>query len=191
MAQYYAIRHSDDGELYHYGVKGMRWGHRKASQPQLSTSRIREKYDSAKSDYKNAKKEYNRAFNKSYNYTNRHPIGQFVSKKISAESDKRWEDAVNKADNLRTKKSEYKQIKSERKKAIKSTYKDMQKKASFGEKFMYNDATRKKAAKYVVDNDMSMAEASKRAKSDAKKNTAIILAAYGAVTVSSLYAMRK
>ncbi len=51
---------------------------------------------------------------------------------------------------------------------------------------MYNNATRKKAAKYVVDNDMSVAEATKKAKGDAWRNTAAFMAAYGAVTLGTM-----
>ena len=51
---------------------------------------------------------------------------------------------------------------------------------------VYNDATRKKAAKYVVDKNMSVADATKKAKGDAWRNTAAMLAVYGAVTVYGL-----
>lgn len=190
MAQYYAVRsdHEND-ELYHYGIKGMKWGVRKA-QPKLATSEIRGKYDSAKADYKSAKKSYSKAYDKAYNYSARHPIGQFVNKKKAAESDRRWDDAYDKANSVEKARLNYKQAKTERKQAINDTYRDMQKKATLGEKLTYNNATRKKAAKYIVDHDMSMAEANKRAKSDAIRNTSVILAAYGALAVSALYRSR-
>ena len=86
---------------------------------------------------------------------------------------------------------QYKQAKQERKQQIKDTYKKIDRNASFGERFVYNDATRKKAAKYVVDNNMSMKEANDRAKSDAKRNTALLLGAYGVVTIGTLYANSK
>ena len=176
-------------ELYHYGVKGMKWGVRRAQK--LETSDTRKRYDSAKSDYRDAKKAYNKSYNKAHNYSSLHPIGQFVSKKQRAESDRRWEDAVGKADNLIKTKKAYKEAKADRKDAIDKTHNEFNKKASFGEKFMYNDATRKKAAKYVVDNNMSMSEASKRAKSDANRNTALVIGAMAAVTVGQLYAQSR
>lgn len=172
-------------ELYHYGVKGMKWGHRKAQPLQVSDTRKR--FDSAKADFKSARKDYNKAYNKAYNYSSRRPISQFVSKKISNEADKRWIDAHDKGAEFHEARQKYKQAKQERKQQIKDTYKKIDRNASFGERFVYNDATRKKAAKYVVDNNMSMKEANDRAKSDAKKNTAAILGVYGAVAVASLY----
>lgn len=129
MNNYIITRASDTNELYHHGVKGMKWGHRKI----LPTSSLRNQVDSAKTDYKKAKLE--------------------------------------------------------RKQQIKNTYKSLNKNASLGEKLTYNNATRKKAAKYVVDNDMTVEQAKARANKDAIRNTGAILAAYGTVAAVSLYKM--
>ena len=171
--------------LAHYGVKGMKWGVRRAQQ--LPTSDTRKRLDTAKADYKSARKAFNKSYNKAYNYSSRHMIGQFVNKKKSAEADRRWDDADKKSRELDSAVKEYKQAKKDRKTAIKNTYKDIQKNTSLREKITYNDATRMKAAKYMVDNNMSMKDATARANSDAKKNTAVILGAYGAVAAASLY----
>ena len=88
-------------------------------------------------------------------------------------------------DQLNSAKSAYKSAKRERKNAIKDTYKGINKNTSFYEKVMFNDATRKKAAKYVVDNDMSVSEATAKAKGDAVRNTAILLAACGSISVAN------
>ena len=74
-----------DGELYHHGVKGMKWGHRKAP----SEVAI------ARKAYKKANKEYNRAFNKAYNRSSA-ALSSF--KKHRQANDARWEDVVNKAE---------------------------------------------------------------------------------------------
>lgn len=163
-------------ELMHYGVKGMKWGVRRA-RPQTAV-------DSARANYKTAKKEYNKSFNKAYN---RAVAAYSPVKKHQQANEKRWEDAANKAEKLKEAKTEYKKAKTERKAQIKSTYKDIKKSASLGEKIIYNSATRKKAAQYVVDNGMSLKEANAKAKTVAKRNTAAFLAAYGALTVGSLY----
>lgn len=173
-----------DYELYHHGVKGMKWGVRKKRE--TPTSDIRKRYDAAKEDVKSSKKAYNKAYSKAHNYSARHPIGQFISKKKSTESDKRWNDAINKADKLNTAKSAYKQAKSDRKTAIENAYRDINKQTKIGAKILYNNATRKAAAKYVVDNNMSIQDATKRANSEAKRNTAILVGAFGAYTVASL-----
>ena len=105
---YYVIRETNlNDELYHYGVPGMKWGVRKA-RPISPTQKV---YNSAKADYKSAKKDYNKAYRKAYGYSSRHAISQFVSKKASKESDNRWYDAADKAKKLNTAKAKYKKAK--------------------------------------------------------------------------------
>lgn len=168
-----------DGELYHYGVKGMKWGKRKAS---YETSDIRKRYDQAKANKKAANKTYNKAYNK---YAN-NPLNAFTKK-----GTERWNDVLDKAKTANKADQQYKQAKKARKQAIKSTARDLERKASFSDKMLYNSATRKKAAKYVVDNNMSVAEATKKAKGDAWKNTAAFVAAYGAVAIGAAIASSK
>ena len=162
----------EDDYLEHFGVKGMKWGVRK------------QKVLNAKSEYKKARKAYNKSYNKAYNYSANHPYSQFVTKRGRAESENRWEQASSDADRYNSAKSAYKNAKRERKNAIKDTYKGINKNASFYEKVMFDNATRKRAAKYVVDNDMSVSEATAKAKGDAVRNTAILLAACGSIRVA-------
>lgn len=90
-------------ELMHHGVKGMKWGHRKKYYESNGVSEKR----AAK---KQAAKEYNKAYNSAYNYSSRHPIKQLYGKG-KAESDRRWDDAINKADAYNKAKSDYKNAK--------------------------------------------------------------------------------
>lgn len=122
MGEYYVIRKSENTELYHHGVKGMKWGVRRFQKKDGSlTSAGAKRYSTVgddelkvkKQEYKSAKKEYNKAYNKAYNYSARHPISQFASKKRIDESDKRWEDATEKAKTANAKQQEYKQAKKE------------------------------------------------------------------------------
>lgn len=163
----------EDDYLEHFGVKGMKWGVRK------------QKVLNAKSEYKKARKAYNKSYNKAYNYSANHLYSQFATKKGKAESENRWDQAISDANRYNSAKSAYKSAKRERKNAIKDTYKDINKNTSFYEKVMFNDATRKKAAKYVVDNDMSVSEATAKANGDAVRNTAILLAACGSINVAN------
>lgn len=179
------VKNHED-ELYHYGVLGMKWGKRKA-QPVSST---RKNYDGAKKAYKTANKEYSKAYNKAYRYSSNHLISQFSSKKRSQISDSNWNDVYDKAKKANQAKNAYKKAKNARKTAIKKQYEDLNKKASLGEKLVYNNATRKKAAKYIVDNNMSVKDATKKAKGDAFRNTAIFVAGYGAVSYAALKSMR-
>lgn len=101
MSEVYLV-HKD--ELYHHGVKGMKWGHRK---------KYPESVSNARAAYKSAKKEYNRAYNKAYNYSSTHAISQYTNKKRRAESDRRWGDAYDKAKTANDAKTAYKQAKKE------------------------------------------------------------------------------
>jgi hypothetical protein len=86
-----------NGELYHHGVKGMKWGVRK-SDPR--TKEIQEK----RVAYKKARQEYNRSFNKAS------ARGRAAWSPIKRRRDanlKRWEDASDKAKKLETAKKEY------------------------------------------------------------------------------------
>lgn len=88
-------------------------------------------------------------------------------------------------------KAQYKQAKAERKSKINSVYRDITKNSTTGEKLIYNNATRRKAAKYVVDQNMSMQDAKNKANADARRNTAIYLGAIGAYTLANLYAANR
>lgn len=167
----------NNDELYHYGVKGMKWGVRK----KLPTSDIRNTYDRTKKE----KKAANRAYSKAFNKASANPLNSVTKK-----GDKLWNDAYDKAEAANRADAAYKKAKAERKQQIVKTTNELRKNATRADKLVYNDATRKLAAKYVVDNDMSIEEATKKAKGDAWRNTAVFVGAYGAIAVATLYANR-
>lgn len=182
MNNYIITRASDTNELYHHGVKGMKWGHRKS----LPTSSLRNQFDSTKTTYKNAKKAYNKSFDDAYKHR---AAAYSFSKERRKANDARWAKTLVDANKLNSAKTDYKKVKVERKQKIKDTYKSLNKSASLSEKLTYNNATRKKAAKYVVDNGMTVEQAKSRANKDAIRNTGAILATYGTVAAVSLYKM--
>ena len=85
-------------ELMHYGVKGMKWGVRKARQEYG-------KLDTLKGQYKHAKKAYNRSFNYAQNNS---PKSSRISRVKRAENDARWEDVTRDKARLKTAKADYK-----------------------------------------------------------------------------------
>lgn len=173
-------------ELAHYGVPGMKWGHRKA----LPKSDTRKRYDSTKKDYKEARKAYNKSYNRAYSYSQRHPISQWVGKKAKAESDRRWDKAIDDAVKQKKARDKYKSAKRARKNRINSTYQRLQRDASFKDRMLYNDATRKKAAKYMVDNNMKLKDARQKANKEAIRNTAVIVSALAGYSAYQLYKSR-
>lgn len=101
------VYETGDNTLMHYGVKGMRWGHRKASDNTLAKKAV----------YKQAKKDFNKAYNKA----DARAIAAFSpSKKHRQANDDRWQDAFDKGNAFNKAKQEYKQAKAADKKAYKA-----------------------------------------------------------------------
>lgn len=88
-------------ELQHYGVKGMKWGVRKAQKEYAELDR-------RKAAYKKAKQDYNTAYNKAYN---RSAGALSPFKKHRQNAEKRWQDAATKAEKLNAAEKAYKEQK--------------------------------------------------------------------------------
>lgn len=70
---------------------------------------------------------------------------------------------------------------------IDDAYEKIKSESSLGNRLLYNDATRRKAAKIVVDNkNISYKDAMSQAKKEAWRNAGIAIAAYGAITLASI-----
>ena len=88
-------------ELYHYGVKGMKWGVRKKNY-----SADKQNLMDKRKTMRTANREYSRSFNKAY-----YRSGIYITKKGRLADAKRWNDAYDKAVAANKARSEYKQAK--------------------------------------------------------------------------------
>lgn len=135
MTNYY------NDELYHFGVKGMRWGHRKAqyntSNGNVASAKVRMK--NAKQAYKTANKAYGKSFNKAARYSSNHFITQNFGKG-KQKSNALWNDAYDKGSAADKAKAAYKQSKKDYKAEKKAAANTPEAKAARKEKM-------KKAAK--------------------------------------------
>lgn len=165
------MQHYND--LNHTGVPGMRWGHRKAE----STSSIKRRFEETKTEKKSVNKEYSKSFNK---YAN-NPLNAVTKK-----GNERWNKVLDLAEKANQADKNFKIAKTERKAAINTKTNEINKQTSVGEKLLFNNATRKLAAKYVVDHDMPLSEATKKSHAVAIRNTAAFMAVYGGIMVAVL-----
>lgn len=155
-------------ELYHYGVPGMRWGQRKSNYSS-SYNNLR----TAKSNKRRANHQYSKSFNKAY----------YIGTK------KNWKKAAEDAHHANKAKAQYKTAKKKYKQEVNKNYSKIDRQTTMRDRYMYNDATRKKAAKYMTKyKNMSVAEATKKAKGNAWKNTAIFMAAAGGLAAAKYVA---
>jgi hypothetical protein len=156
--------------LMHHGILGMKWGVRKAK----PVSQIRSEYDSAKSAKKRAWKSYSKAYDKAWN----RPFSGYTKS-----GRKLWDKAYTQVNRYNKEASRYKTAKENRRTALKTATGKVRKNSSLGEKLIFNSATRDRAAKYMVDNDMSLKDAKHKATSDAIRNTGLLAAGLGAYYV--------
>lgn len=100
-------------ELYHYGVKGMKWGVRKKYYSAATAANLTKK----KRAYYDANKAYNRSFNNAYyrSVASLSPV-----KKHRKANEDRWVDAYNKAQALNKAQKEYKSAKGKARQEVKS-----------------------------------------------------------------------
>lgn len=196
-------------ELMHYGVKGMRWGHRKSRaelEKQAGTFRASNgmKVAPAKNAFVRtmrnvaAKRGVNEATRALYRASNKKKYADTLTNRLdTAKGEQRM---LKESQALREYNAHIKDLKrgtgnkhlnkAVRNNKIDDAYEKVQTASTRKDRLIYNDATRKKAAKYVVDNNMSVADATKKAKGDAWRNTAAFLAVYGVATGAALYKNR-
>lgn len=187
---------NNEEHLEHHGIRGQKWGIRRFQNKDGSLtprgksrygeeSDVSKKLNSAKADKRAANKEYNKSFNKAYNKSSN--LINHLTKKGRNEIDDAWQDASKKADNYISKNNSYKEAKKAFKDEYKKNLQEVRENVTLKDKVIYNDATRRRAAKLMTKyKDMDYNKAAEAAKTEAKRNTAIALAAYGAITLASI-----
>lgn len=204
----YNYNYSED-YLMHYGVKGMKWGHRKSrAELEKEAGTFRASNGMKVAPSKNAyvrtmrKVAANRGVEKLSNATYRSDV-----KRKHADTLTNRENAVKGEKQMRKESQALREYnahikdlkkgtgskhldKAVRKNKIDDAYEKVQTSSKRLDRALFSDATRKKAAKYMVDNNMSMKEANKKAKKVAVRNSAVLLGAYGALTMAELYKNR-
>lgn len=195
--------------LMHYGIKGMKWGHRKSrTELEREAGTFRASNGMKVAPSKNAyvrtmrKVAANRGVEKLSNATYRAGV-----KKLHADTMTNREHAVKGEKQIRKESQALREYnahikdlkkgtgskhldKAVRKNKIDDAYEKVQTSSKRLDRAFFSDGTRKKAAKYIVDNNMSMKDANKKARKEAVRNTAIFLGAYGAMTYAQLRNMR-
>ena len=173
-------------ELYHYGVLGMKWGHKKRYKATLAdaklaykkrNSSIQKRYDIGMADIE---KNYKRGQMLSDKDQKRELDLDDMARRDWAKSKAIYKDAKRKA------KYDYKTNVAKTKDAYKNNYKQLKSESDALDKLVFNSATRARAAKYMTQNNMTMSEAKKRARKDAVKNTATTLAVIGGLSLVQL-----
>lgn len=173
-------------ELYHHGVKGMKWGVRRKNSQK---SDLRRRLDSAKSDSKTASKTFSKSYGEAYG-KRIDAVSPFKNRRAANKA--RWQKAESDYAKKKEARSTYKKLKEERKSKLKETYKKLDQNTSKKEKLWYDNTVRYKASKYVVDNNMTVKEANQRAKKEYNRNAVLsYVAVFSAVAVSSVYKANK
>lgn len=180
--------------LQHHGVKGMKWGVRK----KYEKSAIRREYDNKKYNMRSKRTKSTNALldsilatNAANEYQEQYPLHSYFGKQAGVrgrtylklrDEERKAKDRYDNANlNYRKAQKGFKSAAKKRRNEIRKTNKRIRSSS----KLRISTPITKKAAKYVVDNNMSIHDAKKRAiRNSAVQSTAIILAGVGGMAAA-------
>lgn len=155
-------------DIEHHGVKGMKWGKRKARYDNISTNgskkrayeAAQKKLAAAKANKKMENKEYDKAYSRAYNSSARHPITQWTGGKNQKKVDANWDAAIEKAKSSEKANRQYKAAKKAAKAAKKMAKVEMKAvKQKYREQYMKGKSAVGKVLAKLTDGDRIYADA--------------------------------
>ena len=165
-------------ELYHFGIPGMKWGVRRAYHQDLINAK-----------YRHQNRLASIANKKNINNLKTKDKKTWYQNAAKARNEKQKSKIQYKTDKLNAK-IKYKKDWNSIKNNYKANLQNIKENRNMADKLIYNSATGKRAARYMTIEKMSMADAKKRAKKDAVRNTAIALGVIGAYSVGEYLRMK-
>lgn len=201
-------RKIDEDELYHYGVKGMKWGRRKSrAEAEREAGMYRTSRGTKIAPAKNAyvrtlrNLSANRAVEAISKGSTRNGGRHLATAENIIKGAKLEQRIAKDSRDMREYNAHIKDLrrgtgtkhldKAIRKNKIDEAREKVDTSTTKLEAAFFGDATRRKAAKYMVDKNMSLKDAKKKANKEAIRNTAILLGAYGGLTIAQMYAEQK
>ena len=143
----------NNNEIYHYGVPGMKWGHRKEVPVTNSVSAARSRMQKAKNNKKLASKNFNKAYRHDNSLIRRLQFDKEDNKRSSKELERAAEKSYNADKEYKKAKKAYKAVKKYEKQSIKDI------KAKYSKEYLSGKSKVGRAVSKILGTDKNYANA--------------------------------